>query len=105
MPSYPDPATFARYAAERDAVLSVEDIEAMRAHLIKYGNERARTADEETLRVGWHNARTGALTLPVAERQKSVDWLAERGFTHFATDLTAGSAGSGFRGASGKTQN
>lgn len=77
----------ARYLEERRAVLLNDDIEVMRAHLVKYGKETALTAPEETLRVAWHKARTGALDVPVHERQKSVDWLTARGFEHWANDL------------------
>ena len=77
----------AAYIEERRAVLLNEDIEVMRAHLIKWGKESARTADAEVLRIAWHKGRTGVTDIPVEERQKSVDWLAARGFEHWADDL------------------
>jgi hypothetical protein len=68
------------YLAERRSVLLNEDVEVMRAHLVKWGTRTAATADTETLRIAWHKARTVWLALPDTERQKSLAWLQERGY-------------------------
>jgi hypothetical protein len=74
------------YRAEVRAVLMNEDIEALRAHLVKWGSPKAGTADIETLRVAWHKSRTAATDLPHEERQKSVAWLRARGFSYFSDE-------------------
>ena len=80
----PRPREIEAYLAERRAVLLNEDIEVMRAHLVKWGNAAAATAKDEVLRVAWHKARTGVLDLPRTERSKSVAWLRERGYMDLA---------------------
>jgi hypothetical protein len=72
------------YLVERRAVLLNEDIEVMRAHLVKWGNAKAATASVEVLRVAWHKARTGVTDIPRAERERSFAWLRERGYEAFS---------------------
>ena len=68
-------------AAERHAVLLNEDIEVMRAHLVKGGSYAAATAKVEVLRIAWHKARAVATGLPDAEVRRSVAWLKLRGYS------------------------
>ena len=44
-------------------------------------------ADEYIFWISVHKARTASLGLPEFERRKSMKWLTERGFEHFASDL------------------
>jgi len=74
------PPEIEAYLVERRAVLLNGDIEVMRAHLVKWGNQGAATAEADVLRIAWHKARTGATDLPRDERRKSVAWLRERGY-------------------------
>ena len=74
------PPELEAYLAERRAVLLNEDVEALRAHLVKWGTPNAVTASTDVLRVAWHKARTAAMDLPRDERRKSVKWLRTHGY-------------------------
>lgn len=61
----------------RSALLSMEKGKIL-AYAKKYGV--SMPADDETFWIVVHKARTGDLSLPDEERQKSRDWLKERGY-------------------------
>lgn len=69
------------FLAERRAVLLDEDIERLRAHLVKWGKPAAAHASVEVLTVAWHKARTGVTDIPPEERKKSERWLKKHGST------------------------
>lgn len=64
----------AEFVRERDEALASCDLERVNAYAAKYGGPKL--PDNV---VGWaaiHKARTGILSLPEPEKQKSRDWLA-----------------------------
>ncbi len=73
------------FVAERDAVLLSGDVQKLREWYAKM-NPGLRPPPTEVMEVSMHKARTGALSLPDAEREASKKWLLERGYSHFADE-------------------
>jgi hypothetical protein len=74
------------YERERDAVLLVEDLTKLRQHLAKYGRPDALQAPDDVMRIAWHKGRSAAMSLPRAERRRSIKWLEKRGYKALAKD-------------------
>jgi hypothetical protein len=71
---------FKKFVAERDAALLSLDKEKLLAYGKKWGVDwKLKPNDDYWFWVSVHMARTGARSLPMAERIKSKQWLAERG--------------------------
>lgn len=67
------------WLAERNAVLLAGNVDAMIAHMRKWGSPVP--SDRNVAEVTLHKARTACLALPMAERSKSKFWLVARGYT------------------------
>jgi hypothetical protein len=76
-------ARIAAHTRERDEILLDPDLSRLRRHLAK-SKPAALHASDEVMLAAWHKARTAATSLPLEERQKSVEWLEDRGMEHFA---------------------
>lgn len=75
----------AAYVKERDEALLSGDIDKVRDLYTKH-NPGLRAPPHEVLEMAMHKARTAAINLPVAEREKSKAWLLERGLSHFGDE-------------------
>lgn len=69
---------------DRDEALLSLDREKLEAYFRKY--DILIPADELLFWSAIHKARTALYSLPPAERKKSRDWLAARGFTHMGDE-------------------
>lgn len=69
----------AAWRDERDAVLLGGDIDALVAHMRKWGSPVP--PNREVAEIALHKARTACLSLPMAERSLSKGWLFARGMT------------------------
>lgn len=67
-----------QFVKERDEALLSMDENKIRAHFLKW-NKKELPKDLEVFWMTIHKARTGATSLPMAERQKSKQWLSEKG--------------------------
>lgn len=68
-----------QFLSDRKAALLSMDEACIRAYARKYGAEIIQEAQGEVFWIMVHKARTGATDLSEEERQKSREWLAERG--------------------------
>jgi hypothetical protein len=64
----------------REALLSL-DKEKISNYMLKYGTQPPK--DEDIFWMSVHKARTALKELPLDARQKSKDWLTERGYRSF----------------------
>jgi len=65
-------------ADRREALLSLDPAR-MRAYGARRNEPGIAAADDETLIAAMHQARTVCLDLPLEERQRSEEWLKDRG--------------------------
>jgi hypothetical protein len=75
------------FLKERDAALLSLDPDQILAFAKKYGTSFP-APDHPAFWPAVHKARSACVNLPKAERRKSVKWLTQRGYSHFADDLT-----------------
>lgn len=68
---------------ERDEVIASCDLIRVVAYFKKW-NPDMPLPTIEVMEAGMHKARTGLLSLPEAEREKSRQWLRERGYKPLA---------------------
>ena len=73
---------------ERNEAFLSMDREKILAYSRKYnGDNGYAEADIEVFWISVHKARTAILGLPEEERRLSMEWLTERGYKHYASDL------------------
>ena len=79
---------FKQKIIERNEALLSMDRDKILAFAHKYsGNNGYADEDEYIFWISVHKMRTASTSLPVNERLLSVQWLTERGFEHWASDL------------------
>ena len=82
-----DPAWIQMQVEKKEAYLSM-DREKILAHSKKYrGDNGLEQEDEECFWIVVHKIRTMMANMPEIERRKSMQWLTERGYGHYASDL------------------
>lgn len=69
------------FVQERDEMLMAGDIDRLIAFHEKHNPGVRAFPNREVAEISLHKARTGAKSLPMSYRVKSLKWLTERGYT------------------------
>lgn len=75
----------ARFVNDRDTALLSMDENTIRAFMNKYGIPASN--NDKVFWIAVHKARTGIKTFDPIEKAKSIQWLTERGYTHYAEEV------------------
>jgi len=78
-----------QFIEDRNEALLSMDRDKILAFARKYnGDDGYEQEDEYVFWISVHKMRTASLGLPESERRVSMNWLIERGYEHYASDLT-----------------
>ena len=70
-----------QFVKDRDDALRSLDLAKVRAYMEKYGSPMP---SDDVLEISMHKARTASLGMTNDEREHSIKWLRDRGYSHFA---------------------
>jgi len=74
-------------ADRNEALLSMDKAKILEYSRKYNGDDGFEQEDEYIFWIAVHKMRTASLGLPEMERRISMNWLIERGYEHYATDL------------------